>query len=69
MKKISNKNLRLNKIDVSKLNALQAQILLGGNIPDPTKQETCQNCESRDVSICTRTTVDFNHNRSINTNC
>ena len=69
MKKISSKNLRLNKINVSKLNSLNMYTVLGGNIPDPTKNETCEHCDSNDTDTCTRTTVDFGGQRSQDTNC
>ena len=66
MKKISKRNqLKLNKVNVSKLNMKMTHSILGGDIPDPSKEFTC------DLDKCTtsRTTVDFNEDRSIATIC
>ncbi|QHI35373.1 hypothetical protein IMCC3317_07190 [Kordia antarctica] len=66
MKKIStDRQLRLNKENVSKLNTLKIHSILGGNIPDLTKGLTC------DLGSCTtsRTTVDLNGGKSYDTLC
>lgn len=65
MKRKTNTHLRLNKINVSKLNALNANIVLGGALPYSGEKETC------DLDHCTssRTGVDFGDNRSNDTNC
>lgn len=69
MKRKIKSQLKLNKISVSKLNMQYLHVILGGNIPDPTKQETCQSCETDENSPCTRTTVDLSGQRSADTNC
>ncbi|MFK7750139.1 MAG: hypothetical protein AB8B65_17230 [Kordia sp.] len=58
MKKISNKNLRLNKINVSKLGAL-----LGGNpTKNPNNTDDCPQ-ETEEITCTTsRYTVDFSSN-------
>jgi hypothetical protein len=66
MKKLSkNKQLQLNKINISKLNMQTINGVLGGDIPDPTKEFTC------DLDTCTtsRTTVDISAQRSVDTKC
>ena len=65
MKKITSRHLRLNKINVSKLNMQNAHTILGGNVPFTGEKETC------DLDTCTssRTTVDFSDQRSADTNC
>ena len=63
MKKITNKHLQLNKINVSKLNAV-----LGGNPTKNPSKETHDCPEETEGDTCTtsRTTVDFGSN---NTSC
>jgi len=58
MKKISNKSLRLNKINVSKLNAL-----LGGNpTKTPVKTDDCPPDTQEETCTTSRYTVDFGSN-------
>jgi hypothetical protein len=69
MKKISKKNLRLNKSNVSKLNALNANAIFGGNIPtNPCpKSEACESEGTGETCTSSRSTVDFEGGRT--TNC
>jgi hypothetical protein len=69
MKKISkNRQLRLNKINISKLNAQHVQAILGGNTANTCVQKTHEETCSESCTT-SRTTVDFGGTTSQDTNC